>query len=212
MRSRKYTKKDIIKILHQSAKKYQENLLNKKIIFIFKNKDNLDYIEILFKDSNFMHLTGIKYKKGANQFFIDCIQSKIKSNDIEIKNEIFTFLKLQILENAMSINKSAKRIGIYNNGKTNIKIEKVIGNTHYCLGFSNLNNNRNEIKYYYPKTLFQDNLKNNVLEEYKIVAILSKNKNDKLYNEITYLSRSATLEVLEDKKILEKLDYKNLKP
>lgn len=62
----KYTKKDIIKILHQSAKKYQENLLNKKIIFIYKNKDNLDFIEALFKDSNFMHLTGIKYKKGAN--------------------------------------------------------------------------------------------------------------------------------------------------
>ena len=145
MTGRKYTKKEIIKILHQSAKKYQENLLNKKIIFIYKNKDNLDFIEALFKDSNFMHLTGIKYKKGANQFFIDCIQSKINSNDIEIKNKIFTSLKLQILENAMSINKSAKRIGIYNDGKTNIKIEKVIGNTHYCLGFSNLNNKGKEI-------------------------------------------------------------------
>lgn len=211
MTGRKYTKKEIIKILHQSAKKYQEKLLNKKIIFIYKNKDNLDFIEALFKDSNFMHLTGIKYKKGANQFFIDCIQSKINSNDIEIKNKIFTSLKLQILENAMSINKSAKRIGIYNDGKTNIKIEKVIGNTHYCLGFSNLNNKGKEIKYYYPKTLFQDDLKKNVLEEYRIIAILLKNKNDKLYNEITYLSRNTTLQQLQDKKILQKLDYKNLK-
>ena len=58
-----YSKKEIINILYASAKKYQKYLLNKNIIFIYKDKtDNkLNFIETYFQDFNFMHLTGIKY-------------------------------------------------------------------------------------------------------------------------------------------------------
>ena len=88
----------------------------------------------------------------------------------------------------MSINKSAKKIGTYNNNKENIKIENVVGNIHCCLGFSNRVQNNRKIKYYYPKTLLQENFKNNVEHEYKVIAIFSKDKKERLYSKITYLS------------------------
>jgi len=119
----------------------------------------------------------------------DCLNHKLSPNNIQIKSLVFTKLKLEVLENIMSINKSAKKIGTYNNNKENIKIEKVVGNIHCCLGFSNRVDNNRKIKYYYPKTLLQENFKNNVEHEYKIIAIFSKEKGNKLYNEITYLSK-----------------------
>ncbi len=112
----------------------------------------------------------------------------------------------------MAINKSAKRIGTYNDNKSNIKIERGIGNMHCWIGFSNLKQNNEKMKYYYPKTLIQDDFRKNVTEENKIIAILSKNKNNKLYNEITYLSKNTTLARLkEENQIFKKIDYKNLK-
>lgn len=214
MKSKKYTKKDIIKILYLNAEVYEQNLLDKNIMFIYKNgkTNSMSYIETSFNDYNFLHLTGMKYKKSAIKFFQSCIRKNLQDKDVEMKNEIFTTLKLEVLESAMAINKSAKRIGIYNDDKSNIKIERVIGNMHCWIGFSNLKQNNEKMKYYYPKTLIQDDFRKNVIEENKIIAILSKNKNEKLYNEITYLSKNTTLARLkEENQILEKIDYQNLK-
>lgn len=214
MNNKKYTKLNIIEKLQKNIKIYNENLLNKTIMFAFENKQSkrINYIEVLFKDSNFMHLTGIKYKYGATRFFNDCKDNRLLLDDIEIAHQGLTSLKLEVLESAMAINKSAKRIGIYNDNKSNIKIERVIGNMHCWIGFSNLKQNNERMKYYYPKTLIQDDFRKNVTEENKIIAILSKNKNEKLYNEITYLSKNTTLARLkEENQILEKIDYQNLK-
>lgn len=211
--NKEYSKNEMIKRICEGAKKYKENLLNKNIMFIFELKQSkkLEYIETIFNEWNFLHFTGIIYSKNANKFFKDCLNNEIKLNSIIIKRGPFIQLKLEILENAMSIDKSAKRIGDFNQSKVNIQIEKVIGNTHYCLGFSNLNSNNKKLKYYYPKTLLQDNLKNNIVDDNKIIAILSKNKNQKLYNKITYLSKNTSLEILKENNIVDNLiDYQNL--
>ena len=208
-----YNNKEIINRICESAQKYKTNLLNKNIIFIFQNKRNrkIEYIETLFLGQNFLHFTGIKYKKNAEEFFKECLKNRISPNSIEIKDKQFTQLKLEILENAMYINKSAKRIGEYNESRLNIKIEKVVGNTHFCLGFSKLDSNNKEMKYYYPKTLLQDSLKNNIIEDNKIIAILSKNKNSKLYKEITYFSKDIDMQQLfENNNLKDIVDFENM--
>lgn len=213
MNLKKYNKLNIISKLQTNVRIYKENLLNKIVMFVFENKkeQKINYIETLFKGSNFMHLTGIKYKYGATRFFNDCVDNKLLQKDIIIDNIGLTVLKLEVLENAMAIHKSAKKIGTYNDNKTNIKIEKIIGNMHCWIGFSKLKHNNAEMKYYYPKTLIQDDFKKNVIDEDKIIAILSKNKKDNLYSEITYLSKNTTLQLLkEENQILKKIDYKNL--
>ena len=111
----------------------------------------------------------------------------------------------------MYINKSAKRIGEYNENKLNIKIEKVVGNTHFCLGFSKLDSNNEEMKYYYPKTLLQDNLKNNIIKDNKIIAIFSKNKNSKVYKEVTYFSKNIDIQQLfENNDLKDIVDFENM--
>lgn len=208
-----YNRNEMIKRICEGAKKYKNNLLNKNIMFIFEDKKNqkINFIETIFYNSYFMHLTGVKYYKNATIFFQDCLNNKLSQKNIKLKNKGFAQLKLKVLENAMSINKSAKRIGDFNKSKVNITIEKIVGNTHYCLGFSNLDSNNKKLKYYYPKTLIQDNLKNNIIDDNKIIAILSKNKNQKLYNQVTYLSKNINLDILKENDLLNKLiDYNEL--
>lgn len=210
---KEYSKNEIIKIVCNSAQRFKENLLNKNILFIFEDKKikYTNIIQTIFLKSSFLHLTGIKYYKSANKFFEDCLDNEISSDNVLIKNKIFTRAKLQVLENAMSINKSAKRIGNFNQNKVNIKVEKVIGNTHYCLGFSNLDSYNNKLNYYYPKTLIQENLKNNITDDNRIVAIFSKNKTQKLYNEITYISQEANLlGMKENDKVKNLIDFNTI--
>ena len=206
----RYTENEIIKNICESAQLYQKNLLNKNIMFVFENNNTLSFIETLFKDYNFKHLTGISYKKSSKQFFCDCINRKISPKNIIFEKEKipFTYLKMEVLTSAMSINKIAKRLGDYDYNKEKLEIEKVIGNVRLCLGFSNILNNGRRTRYYYPKTLLKDKINSNSCNTYKIVAILSKEKNKTLYNEITYLSKDLLLSNLYND--IKFLDYDNL--
>ena len=68
-----------------------------------------------------------------------------------------------------------------------------------------------KLKYYYPKTLLQENLKNNIIDDNRIIAILSKNKNQKLYDEITYFSKETTLlRLKENEEVRSLIDFKNI--
>lgn len=199
----KYTKKDIVNKICEAAKIYQENLLNKNIMFVYEDKDVYSYLETEFKDYNFKHLTGVNYNKSSKQFFYDCLNGKMSPNNIIIdKNKFaFTYLKMEVLVSAMSIDKVAKRIGDYDFNKANIEIEKVVGNIRLCLGFSNITKKGKKSKYYFPKTLLKDKINNNCNNTYKVFAIFSKEKKEEVYRKITYLSSNCLLQEL----------YKNLR-
>lgn len=207
----KYSKNEIIKIVTTSAKKYKQNLLNKNIMFIYKENNKISHIETIFKDYNFLHLTGLKYTKGAKEFFRDCIEQKISTNNIEVKSEVFTKLKLEILENVMGISKFAKKIGTYNYNKIELKVEKIVGNMQCSIGFSNVTQNNKILKYYYPRTLLQENFKKNVIDENKIIAIFIKDINEKAYNKITFLSKKISIdEILQENDTARKIDFENI--
>lgn len=209
----KYTKKEIISKLCEAAKIYEKNLLNKNIMFVFETKNSISYIETIFNDYNFQHLTGIAYTGTAKKFLKNCINGILPLNDINITKErnIFMKLKLDVLISAMSINQVAKRIGDYNYSKENITIEKVIGNIRLAIGFSKLDKKGKELKYYYPKTLLKDKINYNTKSPSKIVAILSKNRIEKYYKEITYLGNNTNLsDLFNVNEISKKIDYEKI--
>ena len=61
--------KEILKILKESAIKYKENLKDKNLLIIYKERTEIKYIEILFLARNFMHLTGVKCKTKIRYTF-----------------------------------------------------------------------------------------------------------------------------------------------
>ncbi|MBR7927186.1 hypothetical protein KBI51_03215 [Aerococcaceae bacterium zg-ZUI334] len=79
--------------LHIAAKFFEKYFINKVVTYCTVDSK----IDIYFSSSNFMHLCGIRYKKGSSSFFEDCLNQHIVLDDIEIKKDGTTIQKLQIL-------------------------------------------------------------------------------------------------------------------
>ena len=83
----KFTKEDARRRVLNCAKQYQQKLLNKKLIIIYRDRqDNaIRYIEVVFHERNYQHLTGLELvdKEGnvlRNQsmnFYRKCIENKL---------------------------------------------------------------------------------------------------------------------------------------
>ena len=58
----KYSKEEARRKVLNCAKQYQNKLLNKKLIIIYRErKDNrIHHIEVAFYDRNYQHLTGLE--------------------------------------------------------------------------------------------------------------------------------------------------------
>lgn len=83
----KFTKEEARKRVLNCAKQYHKKLLNKKFIIIYRERQNnaIRYIEVVFHERNYQHLTGLELidHKGnvlRNQsvnFYRKCIENKL---------------------------------------------------------------------------------------------------------------------------------------
>lgn len=206
---------DILKAITDCAKLYHTQLENKNLLFLFntensKKMKDIFYIETLFEDSNFLHLTGtksIKNSDGKNQFSASSLYNAALNGKLDLKNLIITPSakeKLSILDDLMKIEKSCKNIGDfkYDPDKPKLIAEKVVGAVHFCMGFVLDKKN----KYFYvPDTALKMNIDDITNNNTKILMVLKKDKNDIKYKNITYISNYFDL------KELDKLKKKNQK-
>ena len=58
-------KSQIIRRIHRAALKYKEVFVGNTFMFVFEN----DYVEVMFKKSSFMHLTGVASLLRADDFY-----------------------------------------------------------------------------------------------------------------------------------------------
>lgn len=67
----KFTKEDARKRVLNCAKQYQQNLLHKKLLIIFRERqdNSIRFIEVIFHERNYQHLTGLELK-GYSDFFV----------------------------------------------------------------------------------------------------------------------------------------------
>jgi hypothetical protein len=85
--------KRYLNVIYTAVDILQNEFIDKKISYIGEEST----ISIVFSASNFMHLCGIEYRRGTQLFFQDALDKKIKLEDINIKVDGTTFLKLQVL-------------------------------------------------------------------------------------------------------------------
>lgn len=57
-------KSSILKKIHNAAKNYQRYLAGKTFMYVYEGKS----IEVVFKNSSFLHLTGVNTKLKAKEF------------------------------------------------------------------------------------------------------------------------------------------------
>jgi len=146
----KFTKECARRQVLNCAKQYQQKLLNKKLIIIYRERqDNeIRYIEVVFHERNYQHLTGLElidsngnvlHNQSIN-FYRKCIENKLSLEEFRFKQDGTTHLKLAALPVLMDVTKITKITGDYNNVRPYLFVDKVMGGVNFCLGLSRENN------------------------------------------------------------------------
>lgn len=95
---------------------YEENLMNKNVLFLYLQNNEINYYEVTFLKEHFKHLLGIKTKLNAYEFFYKCRKNRLKLQDFEYKDST-TGLKLDNVIKSMNLNSYAKMIGEFKQNK-----------------------------------------------------------------------------------------------
>lgn len=185
-------KEEALKIILQSADLYQNNLCDQTLLIISADKSmkKTYAVEVLFEKTNFMHLTGIKFKKGANlppdTFYTRCLSRRLSVKDFELSTDGTTEMKLRVLPKIVaSESLSANMIGDYHDRKPALITDKLAGNIKGCIGLVYDTGRKN----YAPNTVLNLDMRSSVINQQRIIAVYKKHKSDEFYSNLVYKAK-----------------------
>lgn len=213
-----YTLEEARKIVLNCAKQYDKNLKNTQYIILYKNRlsNEIEYIEIKFEDINYQHLTGIEMinptgkiqKNVSSLFYRKCIRNTLRKDEICFKSDGTSHLKLLALPVIMDIQKVTKIAGNYNNSRTYLVADKLIGNVNFCLGLKEISDNT-----FVPASALLEDIKKLTLNQSQVIAILSKRTFDTIYETIRYVAKGVNLSKINlSSEISKKISLENYIP
>lgn len=185
-------KKDLaIKKLRNFAKLYSENLLGHRILFIYQDIPFIEFIEVVFLETNFRHLTGVRTEMRNASFFSACLNQKLSPGGFSFAEDGTTTLKFQVLDKILRIHETARFIGDFDGRRPLLITDKLVGDNECCLGL------QLKKKYYLPNTVLKSNIRQEVHRPARaILATLRTERYEKEYGEICYLKPDIHLSEL----------------
>lgn len=193
----KFTKEDARRMVLNCAKQYQQKLLNKKLIIIYRERQDkiIRYIEVVFYERNYQHLTGLELIDGngnvlRNQslnFYRKCIENKLGLEEFRFKQDGTTHLKLAALPVLMDVTRITKITGHYNNVRPYLLVDKVMGGVNFCLGLSKEGN------VYVPSSALLEDIKKLTDAPSQVLAILEKDIDTDIYSTVKHVAKGLNL-------------------
>ena len=192
-----HTKEEALKIVQKCAEKYQEQLLDRSILFVFVDKHNrTSTLEVHFMKRNFLHLTGFEVDTAtisATRFFDLCIDKRLSVHDFELSKDCTTDLKLLVLPNLMTKNLSANSVGDFNGTGIKLYTEKIAGGVKGCMGFR-LDDDTGLML---PNTVLNMDIRDCTKSpQSRIIATYRKCSTDSVYTEIVYSAKGVNFDTI----------------
>ena len=147
-----------------------------------------------FRNMNFLHLTGVKTKLSAQQFYSACLSGKLSVKDIEIDTKGKIQQKLAVLPYLSELLYHNCMIGDFINSGIVIKTDYFVGDTKAVLSVGFRYGKASDI----PVTLYSENVKKLSNPTCKVLAIFSKPYHSDYYEECTYLSKGYEIDKFSD--------------
>lgn len=193
----KMKKEEARRIVLNCAKLYQQRLLNKKFLIIYRDRksNQICSIEVVFRERNYQHLTGLEligkdghvlYNQSLN-FYRKCIENKLGLEEFEFRRDGTAYLKLAALPVLTDITKITKIIGDYNRSRPYLLVDKVIGGVHFCLGLSR------DDRIYVPSSALLENIKKLTDAPSQVLAIFEKDIQENLYSTVKHVAKGLNL-------------------
>ena len=197
--NKRITKADAIRIVVKCAKEYRDSLEPYSYLFIYRDitTKQIEWFEVRFYDRNYMHLTGLISKNTAESqnaisFYQDCLDERIKEENIEFKADGSTTEKLLILPNLVKMLCSAQMTVVYNNGRPWLRCDRLTGSVNFCLAIKQVSG------YYIPVSCINGDIRDMGEKPSRILAIFSKPRSDSgKYKRIRRVTSGINLTELE---------------
>lgn len=194
-----YTLKQAVSVAIKCGREYKRKLANTKILVIYRNRENneIESIEIVFRPSNFQHLTGLilvdkqgNPKKNCSvEFYHKCTGNNLNIAEVRFKDDGTTPLKLDALPSLMDLTNITKIIGDYDNSKKWMDADVIVGGINFCLAVSEDKNGS-----YFPRSGLLEDIRNITRKSSQVLAIFQKKLSDKeVYKKICYVAKGLNL-------------------
>lgn len=150
--------------------------------------------EMLFEKFNFEHLTGVvsklKAKDAKKLFFDKAVLGNLSANDFDLTINGTVEIKAAVIEQAVMLAHTAKRIGDYNNLRPKLEADSLTGTSKWCIAFRDTGS-----RYLRPCSLLNDDIKNNTSNSQPILAVFRRKRStsDGRYSEITCVGKDIDM-------------------
>ncbi len=196
----KFTKEDARRRVLNCAKQYQQNFLNKELLVIYRDRqcNNIRYIEVVFHERNYQHLTGLELidpngnvlNNQSLNFFRKCMENKLGLDEFRFKKDGTTHLKLEALPVLMDVTKITKITGDYNNVRPYLFVDKVMGGVNFCLGLSR------EGSVYVPSSALLEDIRKLTEAPSQVLVIMEKNNTTNIYSIVKHVAKGLNLNTI----------------
>lgn len=185
----KYDKKAALKIMVEAAKNYEEKLNDKHFLIVYREGNDTKTVSVGFRDMNFLHMTGVKTRLSAQQFYAACLESKLSEHDFEIDNKGKVQQKLMVLPYLSELLYHHCMIGDFINSGICIRADYFVGDTRAVLSVGFRTGKRTD----FPVTLYKEDVRKLSQPTNKVLAIFSKHYKDRQYDNCTYLAKNQSI-------------------
>ena len=196
----KYTINDARSLAISCAGIYEKKLRDNQFLIIYRDHDSkeIEYIEVVFLSRNYQHLTGLNFidedgntlENRSEFFYKKCVQKKLASGDISMKDDGTTHLKLEALPALSQFTSVTKIIGDTNGRQPYLYVEKLVGGVNFCLGLR-----RDEkIREYVPVSALKKDIKTLTDTPSQVLAIFERKYGDsEAYHVIRHVAKGLNL-------------------
>lgn len=188
----KYNKRDALQIMVSAAKEFEIKLKDKHFLIVYQENGKAKTVCVGFRDMNFLHMTGVKTKLSAQQFYSACLDRKLSEKDFELDSKGKVQQKLMVLPYLSTLLYNNCMIGSFINSGICIRADYFVGNTKAVLsvGF------RTGKSVDFPVTLYSEDIRKLSYPTSKVLAIFIKDYQQTNYKDCTYLSKGQEIHKL----------------
>lgn len=186
-------KKKAIRTIVEAASNYEKHLNGRSFLIVYKEKNTHKYVEVIFRNWHFLHLTGLKTKMSAVQFYEACLDNRLSEKDVLFDNNGKAGQKIQVLPYLHELLYHNCMIGDFINSGVMIQADYFVGDTKLVLsvGF------RKESDRDVPVTLYSGDVRKLTNPTNKVLAIFMRCYPEKEYKETSYVAKGVNIAELE---------------
>lgn len=207
--SKKIDKETIAQEICKAARLYKEHLVGRRFVYVFEGR----YIEVLYKNENFKHLTGVECNMSAKDFYRNAIKNRLQGPQIYFSDRHpYSLCKRKIKHlcdiSTLASSESFMLEEIMTDSRT-YKFGTTDLGFCLCMNKEKDENGAEKGDCYIVESLRDEDCFSKSTTAYSVTHILSKENTARLYTDVLFVDQSTNLHEL-PKEVLKVLDIKLL--